>query len=213
MYDNFSTDGSPSIGRKLGFDVRTFGFQGSLDDQQYINIKNECWKEQRGKGVDFVIVCDCDEFVVLDELEYAVDTLCSAPVVKGFNMISNNLPSKSIFEINKGAESESYSKQAIFNPDKIQEIAFVHGCHKNNMIGDISTFQTCRLFHFRQIGGINRQLNKHTAYRRRLSKFNLRHNMGHHYGRPEWTPAQIQSYEDSKRKEWIELQQQSRQLW
>lgn len=217
MYDNYSTDLSCfDIAKELGFEVRTFGIPGLLDDQQYIDVKNQCWKELRDKGVDYVIVCDADEFIVLDDLDERLcdfDNLSTAPIVNGFNMISEDVPKESIFEITTGAESEGYSKQAIFNPDKIKEIAFVHGCHQNYKIGEITSFQSCRLLHYRQIGGVKRLIKRHTEYRHRLSQFNLKNGMAHHYGRPEWTPQQIVEFNESKIKEWDILKAQARKLW
>jgi len=180
MYDNFSDDNSVLIAKKLGFEVRTFGQRGVLNDQHYIDVKNHCWKEQRGKGIDFVIVCDADEFIIPPN-----NTSSKIPVVNGYNMISESLPINDIFEIKTGSPSESYSKQAIFNPDAVQEINFVHGCHKNHMIlgpGEkINTSDSAKLYHFRQIGGVERLIKRHSEYRKRMSEFNKKFNMGFHY--------------------------------
>lgn len=197
MYDNWSNDGSQAIAKQLGFEVRTFGWANRLDDQDYLNVKNHCWKEQRNCGVDLVIVCDADEFVQPYRLTG------TAPVVAGYNMISDTLPVKDIFEVNTGAKSESYSKQAIFSPDHIDEIDFVHGCHKNHMKGNIIRDGYCKLFHFRQIGGVQRLLDKHATYRPRMSKFNLKNNMGHHYLQED----------EQKRQEWNLLMQNAQPLW
>lgn len=207
LFDNYSHDGSKELAAELGFEVRNFGYPGQLNDQSYLDMKNNWWREFRGLGIDYVITADADEFLVPDDLRG------SAPVVHGFNMISETLPDKSIWEINMGAPSENYSKQVIFSPDRIQEINFVHGCHKNHMVGDISREGSCRLLHLRQIGGIDRMLERHRRYRPRLSKFNLTHKMGHHYGRPEWKPEEILAFENEKRKEWETLKAEATPLW
>lgn len=207
MLDNYSTDLSIVTAKRLGFDVQGFGFVNRLDDQDYLNIKNNCWKEQRGKGVDYVIVCDVDEFLK------PIDLSGTFPRVEGFNMISNNLPVHSIFEINTGAPSVNYSKQVIFNPDAVEEINFVHGCHKHHASGQLTTEGLCHLYHFRQIGGVDRMLKRHALYRPRLSKFNLKHNMGHHYGRPEFTREQLEAFNNEKVKEWNELQSLAIELY
>lgn len=207
-YDNHSTDNSVELAKELGFEVRTFGYSGMLDDQAYLEVKNNCWKEERGKGVRYVIVCDADEFVQPDLLQG------TAPVVTGYNIISEDLPKgNSIFELNMGDRSESYSKQAIFSPDHISEINFRHGCHVNAKEGYITTDGHCRLFHFRQIGGVQRLLDRHAAYRPRLSKFNLMHGMAWHYGRPEWNAEKLAEFEQSKRDEWDTLKSQAKKLW
>ncbi len=177
LLDSHSTDNSVQLARDLGFEVRTFGVRGVLDDQHYLDIKNEVWKECRGKGIDYVIVCDADEFVCIDDLENGG----SAPKVTGYNMISETLPEKSVMEINTGVLSPEYSKQAIFSPDKIGEIHFGHGCHFNYIKGDITTGGNCRLLHYRCIGGVERLIQKHRQYRARMSTFNKQHGLGFHY--------------------------------
>lgn len=209
MYDNYSTDGSQELARSLGFEVVKFGIPGMLDDEIYRSLKNNIWKEERGRNVDYVIVCDADEFVSIPETLTA-----SAPIVHGFNMISDSLPVDDIFEINHGYPSESYSKQAIFSPDRITEINYVHGCHKNHIQGDITTEgNTCTLHHFRQIGGVQRLIDRHAMYRPRISKFNLKHNMGFHYGRPEWTEEQVEAFNNAKVAEWEQLKREAKPLW
>jgi len=199
MYDNHSTDASRNIAEELGFEVRTFGRFGVLDDQHYLDVKNHCWKEQIGKGVDYVIIVDADEFVFIDDLQPGP----SAPIVTGFNMISEELPVEEITEINTGAYSESYSKQAIFNPDLITEIHYAHGCHRNKMTGRIVREGNCRLLHYRQIGGLQRMLDRHAEYRDRMSKFNRQHGMGIHYLHTD----------EEKTKEWNQLTAEAKELW
>ncbi len=215
MYDQYSTDGSEELAKSLGFEVRNFGSRSQLNDQWYLDVKNHCWKEERGKGVDYVIVCDADEFVQVAQYERPVMLPNpSAPRVLGFNMISDVLPKENIFEVNTGEYSESYSKQAIFNPDKVEEINFVHGCHRNNMVGDITRDGIqFRLFHFRQIGGVQRLIDRHAVYRSRKSAFNETHGMGIHYGKKNMTPEEVEAFNHGKREEWKTLTENAKELW
>jgi hypothetical protein len=82
MFDNYSTDHSVTLANKLGFEVRSFGKPGELNDQHYLDVKNNCWKESRGKA-DYVIVCDADEFIWGDYTKLT----CSLPKSEGYNMI------------------------------------------------------------------------------------------------------------------------------
>lgn len=200
MYDNFSSDDSVQIARSLGIEVQNFGFAGVLDDQQYLNVKNHCWKEQIGKGVDYVIVVDADEFLVIDE---EIPKESTAPIVTGYNIISENLPEVYITELTTGEQSPSYSKQAIFSPNHITEINFDHGCHTNRMTGRIIREGNCRLLHYRQIGGLKRILERHAEYRTRMSKFNKRYNLGGHYLHTD----------EQKRVEWETLTARATKLW
>lgn len=190
MYDQHSTDGSRELAISLGMEVRTFGTAHELNDQHYLAVKNHCWKECRGKGIDYVIVIDADEFICIDNLEG------SAPVVEGFNMIADHLPERDILEIKTGAPSIHYCKQAIFSPDNIQEIDYVHGCHRNRIKGFVTRTGKCRLLHYRMIGGVDRIIERHAVYRSRMGEFNMKHKMGIHY----------MNNDDSKREEWQQLQ-------
>jgi hypothetical protein len=197
MYDQYSTDNSVDLAKHYGMEVRNFGNRSELNDQWYLDVKNNCWKECRGKGIDYVIVCDADEFILIDDLKG------SAPKVTGYNIISDYLPIDEITEINTGDYSEGYSKQAIFSPDKITEIKYVHGCHKNHMEGEITTEGNCRLLHYRQIGGVERIIKRHDLYRNRMSSFNKTHKMGWHYNHSD----------DQKRIEWDHLKSKAVALW
>lgn len=178
MYDNYSTDDSVKIALQYGMEVRTFGKEGELNDQSYLDVKNHCWKEEKGKS-DYVIVCDADEFVV------PVNLKGNFPTVSGFNMISDGMPKESIFEINTGSPSKSYSKQAIFSPSHVKEINFFHGCHTNQVVSEdlvaLDRRGSANLFHYRLIGGYKRLSDRHNIYRERMCEFNKRHGLGVHY--------------------------------
>ena len=195
MYDNYSTDNSVDLAKSLGFEVRMFGRKGELNDQHYLDVKNHCWKESRGVA-NYVIVCDADEFLLAD-----INTLtCSLPTAEGFNMISNTLPSQYMLEITTGTPDPSYAKQIIFDPNRITEINYVHGCHVNNAQGNITSGQTVKMLHYRMIGGVYRIINRHRVYLHRMSAFNHKHNMGHHYKHSD----------NQKKEEWATIMNNSR---
>ena len=121
-------------------------------------------------------------------------------------MISEALPVNDIFEINTGSESAQYSKQALFSPDFVQEISYVHGCHKHHAVipdepvGNLGYF---RLYHYRMIGGVDRMIERHEMYVERMSSFNKQHKMGFHYLHPA----------HAKREEWNYLMSKAEKLW
>lgn len=178
MFDNYSTDNSVEIANKLGIEVRTFGEKGVLNDLHYLEVKNSCWKEQRGKNVDYVIVVDADEFLHPD---LRFNRMGTAPKVTGYNMVSDGLPVNDIAEIKTGVYALNYCKQAIFSPDAITEINYSFGCHTNNIQGRITTKGNCKLLHYRNIGGMQRLLSRHNQYKERISEFNKTHSLGIHY--------------------------------
>jgi len=46
-----------------------------------------------------------------------------------------------------------------------------------------------------------------------LSPFNKKHNMGIHYGKPEWTKEEIEAHNNQKKIEWEDLQSKAVELW
>jgi len=188
--DNYSTDNSEELAKEFGFEFRRFGKEGILSDEEYLKVKNNVWKECKGQGIDYVIVGDADEFVRLPSYREIMGT---APVVIGYDMTSENLPVNDITEINTGFFYEQYSKQAIFNPDAIEEINYGAGCHWNKMKGEITRniFSPCVLLHYRCMGGVQRLIDRQAEY---VTRMIGNGSNGAHY---------LYS-EEKKREEWVE---------
>lgn len=192
MWDNYSGDDSVKIAKSLGMEVRTFGAMGQLNDQHYLDVKNNAWKED--KDFDYVIVCDADEFLKGDVLSLT----SSLPKVKGYNMVSDSLD---LQMIKTGYPDDNYSKRIIFDPKRINEINYVHGAHVCRPYGSVSEHDQLSLYHYRCIGGFDRLYDRHLLYQNRMSKFNRRHNMGHHYlvdkatKLNEWNAMKSMAYE------------------
>lgn len=193
--DNYSTDNSEALAKELGFEFRKFGIQGILSDEEYLKVKNNVWKECKGRGIDYVIVSDADEFVCVPTIfsSPGFDFKLTTPIVIGYDMTSENLPVNDIKEVNTGFFFSQYSKQAIFDPDSIYEINYRAGCHENNMIGYITrdVFHPCILLHYRCIGGVQRLIDRQNEYLKRMVNNGSN---GAHYLKSE----------KEKRQEWIE---------
>jgi hypothetical protein len=198
--DNYSTDNSEELAKELGFEFRRFGIEGVLSDEEYLKVKNNVWKECRGQGIDYVIVGDADEFLWIPDKEllpernfYSKQRMGTAPIVVGYDMTSETLPKNVITEINTGFFFSQYSKQAIFNPDKIEEINYKAGCHQNEMKGEITRniFSPCVLLHYRCIGGVQRLIDRQNEY---LVRMTNNGSNGAHY----------RLSEAEKRREWVE---------
>ncbi len=183
MYDNHSTDNSVELAKEFGFEIKTFGTPGELNDKEYLNIKNNCWKECKD---DWVIVCDADEFLYNPYLWQLLKvckknrfTICNTT---GFNIYSEKLPIHSIFEINTGIFDQDYSKKVIFDPKKIDEIGYIYGCHRAKPKGYLrETTGFLTLFHYRNIGGPQRLIDRHAIYRLRMADINVKLGLGVHY--------------------------------
>lgn len=200
LFDNFSDDGTPDIADKMGAFVQSFGRQGVLDDREYLKIKNHIWKTSKA---DYVIVCDADEILqvnlkfLLQEKEKGVTIFHTF----GFNVFSHKMPLKSFKEIKTGFPDSNFSKKVIFSP-KLKAINYSYGCHECSPMGNITYSEAVvPLFHYRGIGGPDRMIARHKAYRKRLSDTNKRLKLGHHY----------LTDEKKKRKEWEACFQNSKE--
>ena len=70
IYDNMSTDSSDEIYKKyLNVEVIKWESGNEFNDFYNAKIKSEEYKKRsRDQGVDWVIVCDCDEFLYHENL-------------------------------------------------------------------------------------------------------------------------------------------------
>lgn len=177
-YDNFSSDDSRDIAEREGAIVRMFGIEGQLNDQEYIKLKNSCWK---GSDADWVIVCDADE-ILLPDIDESNPTILRT---KGYNMFSETMSSSDWLVINTGIEDDNYSKLVCFKPSAIKEINYVYGCHEANPKGDVRYSNSISmLLHYKHVGGAKRLADRHALYASRLSPINKKWNLGHQYTEP-----------------------------
>lgn len=202
LHDNYSTDNTREIALELGCDVRLFGTKGVLDDREYTKLKNSCWK---GSDADWVIVVDADEILDTnrDFLEKLRRLHFGMISTYGWQVVSHEMPKDDWLEITNGYHYENYSKYCIFNPAMVKEINYIHGCHVCKPEGVFcTTNETARitLFHYRNVGGVDRLIKRHAMYRERMSDWNIRWKAGGHY-----------LYEDEQRiKEWNEAYDRSK---
>lgn len=206
LYDNFSDDRTKEIALELGAEVRVFGEKGQLSDKWYLKIKNHCWKDSEA---DWVIIVDADEILhapmLYDKLYEAKEKGQTIFVTYGWNVFSNEMPVESFLEIQTGFFDKNYSKTVIFNPKEIKEINFGYGSHESRPRGNVVwSRDTLTLFHYRNIGGVERLVERHKLYRRRLSALNRELKLGAHYNYPderrrlEWREQFEKSVEYSK---------------
>jgi glycosyltransferase involved in cell wall biosynthesis len=194
IHDNHSDDDTVKISLAMGCQVRVFGTKGVLDDRDYTNLKNNCWK---GSTADWVILVDADEILDVNRGMLAAATLGKSTIFKtyGWNVFIHNVPRESWVDFTDGFHDDNYSKWCIFDPKAIKEINYVHGCHVAKPKGDLRwAYKTLTLFHYRNVGGPDRLVKRHAEYRKRLSAWNIQWKAGDHY-----------NYDDERRiREWEE---------
>lgn len=210
IYDNNSSDRSVEILKNNPkVEVIPFKTGNTFRDDANLIIKNNEWKKSIGVA-DIVIVCDQDEFLYTNNLKQTIIDFyqSNATIVKptGYNMMEEHFDHDNcdnIFSVVKsGAPAEMYSKQAMFKPGKIKNINYSLGCHQANPTGEVIYFeQEIKLLHCRQLD-IEYFISRIAEYQKRLSNFNKKRNLGHHYLKSleEW---RITFYEELKNNKLI----------
>jgi len=195
VYDNMSTDRTKQIALDNGCEVISWeATGGGLNDNAYIQIKSNCYKQDKDK-YDWVIIVDCDEFYshkngvdkFLSILHNYKKIGVTLPKIQGFNMVAditlNNV--FNLLELNEGVPSISYSKRCIFNPKL--NMTWDFGCHPEQSLRYLtdpgiveSTESDIILLHYKFLN-LNYVLNRHKSYKERLSEFNKSTGLGIHY--------------------------------
>jgi glycosyltransferase involved in cell wall biosynthesis len=167
FYDNESTDNSLSIIKENGCNYISFDSGGTINENTYLEIKNNCWKNSKA---DFVIVCDTDEF-----LEIPTDIEgCTIIKTKGFDMIGD-------CDSRLGVFNEIYSKRIMFSPKHIQEINYWSGCHSCTPVGNIVENEIHALLLHRRYISEEHIIKKYHSYSIRNSHYNRQNRYGLHY--------------------------------
>lgn len=188
IYDNISNDDTEKICQdhpKVIF--LSYDTLGKIRDDIYLNFKNNIWKKSRGIA-DFVIVCDIDEFLyhknLLNYLSFLKTNKITLIKPTGYNMVSELLPTRSnnlFSDFQFGVRSTSFDKVIMFNPNEIDEINFDFGAHTCNPVGLLNySNNEFKLLHYKYLN-LEYVINRYNIMSSRLSKFNLKFNLGLHY--------------------------------
>ena len=144
IHDNMSTDSSDEIYKKYPkVTVLKWNSNNQIDENNYLKIKNEEYKKY-SRDADWVIVCDCDEFLyhesLLNKLKEYYDKGVTIPYVVGYEMISETFPNydgeliTEKIKIGYG-EAPELSKHVVFNPKiDIRYSTGAHSASSNNTI-------------------------------------------------------------------------------
>jgi glycosyltransferase involved in cell wall biosynthesis len=183
VYDNESTDKTVEIARYYNCEVITYSTNNKLSDTKYLEIKNNCWKNENG----WVIVADCDEFLDVRETDLKNET-ATIISVEAYNMVNNN-NDLNIDNIKHGVRSTSYDKAYCFNASKLAEINYSPGCHTCEPIPNATYSPSVyRAYHYKYIN-LDYMIKRHSLFAGRLSEENIKRGYGGHY---LYTPEQIE---------------------
>lgn len=160
IYDNMSTDNSVEIAKAHGCNiiqwVSPVHGSGQIDDNEYVNIKNNCWKHVAS---GWVIVIDMDEWLCVTQTDLDNEKNEGVTILKvvGLNMIGDSktvdLSDINLHEIRNYILFESESKSLCFFKGAIDEMNYTLGAHKCNPVGRVK-YSTHRYInkHMSQLG-------------------------------------------------------------
>jgi hypothetical protein len=190
IYDNMSTDSSDEIYKRYPkVEVVKWDSGGEINEMNYVRIKSEEYKERsRNQGVDWVIVCDCDEFLyhpnLIDVLKIYKNEGVTVPLVSGHDMVSEKFPLYDGELITKKIKigSERYEpmcKKIIFDPNI--NISYGIGAHSfSTTDGTFSKKEELKLLHYKFLGK-DYVKTLYVERAKRLSNYNKQNKFGEHY--------------------------------
>jgi len=189
IHDNMSTDGSDEIYKKYPkVTVLKWDSGNEINEMNYVNIKSTAYKQFSRNNVDWVIVCDCDEFLyhenLIEKLKEYKEQGVTVPRIDGHDMVSSEFPEYDGVSITEKVKigSQVYgpmSKNIIFNP--ILEVQYGIGGHSFGSNGTVfSETPELKLLHYKFLGK-DYVKRAYVARAKRLSEFNKKHKFGEHY--------------------------------
>jgi hypothetical protein len=179
IYDNYSTDNTVSIAKDLGCEINYYDSNNNLSDSKFLEIKNNCWRDSK---TDWVIVCDCDELIQINEEDLINESKNGTTLFKfkGFN-IMNTEDDLDLESLSYGFADTMYDKVILFNKSKISNINYNPGCHLAYPTGDVSYSKSIyNLLHYKYLG-VKYTVDRYKIFAERLSDENLRYGWSTHY--------------------------------
>ncbi len=179
LWDNESTDKTHEIAIANNCEIVLYSTAGKLNDVKYLELKNNAWKTAL---TDWVLVCDMDEFVDIDERRLSAEEETGSTLVRfeGWNMTAIN-ETLNPTEIKTAIRAESYDKSYLFNKRYIEEINYSPGAHKADPKGLVRlSVNTYRCFHYKYLN-LEYMIKRHAHFAARLSDENKAKGYGGHY--------------------------------
>ena len=193
IYDNMSTDNTDEICAKYP-NVRVVKW--STPDKKYndmtlVEMKSNVYKQSREDDVDWVIMCDCDEYLyhenLLDKLKEYKESGITIPLIDGHDMYSDNFPEYDggLLTDKVKIGSETYApmcKNIIFDPSL--DIKYMPGAHANQCPNAVkSDTAEIKLLHYKFLGK-EYVLARYNQLAEQLSDFNKKTGLSGHWTRP-----------------------------
>jgi glycosyltransferase involved in cell wall biosynthesis len=181
LWDNESTDRTHEIAIENHCEIVTYCTNGKLDDEKYLDLKNNGWKTAE---TPWVCVVDIDELVEISESQLIQQDIQGVTIINfaGYNMVSYE-DGELVPCINRAVKSESYNKRYMFKRTVIDEINYSPGSHGANPQPHNKAVFSCHVFralHYKYIDP-NYMVKRHAHFASRLSDNNKKKQYGFHY--------------------------------
>jgi len=188
VYDNMSTDSSDEIYKRYPkVKVIKWSSGDQINELNYVKLKSEGYK-QFSRDCDWVVVCDCDEFLyhpsLIEKLTEYKEQGINVPRISGHDMVSPEFPTykgdKLVDIVKTGSELyEVMSKSIIFNPKL--NVVYGIGGHSFKAPGMVTNEdRELKLLHYKFLG-FEYVESLYEARAERLSDFNKSNKFGEHY--------------------------------
>ena len=189
VFDNGSTDGSVEFMQQHSdlITIDRFETDNQINDQLLLNMKNDAWKQARGRA-DLVVMCDMDEMLIpmADELQRMMDEGCTVCMPRWFTMMSDEVPGheagKYLHQIRPYA-IQSPGKVILFDPNKIDSMHYEPGAHQCQPEGYVKWFEGgIYCLHTDHNFSLENKIERYKQMYARMSDINKRKGWGIHYG-------------------------------
>mgnify|MGYP001220674078 CR=1 FL=1 len=193
VYDNMSTDNTDEICKKY---PKVKVVKWTTSDKKYndvtlAEIKSNVYKQSRKDNVDWVIVCDSDEYLYHEDLisklkEYKSKGV-TMPLIDGHDMCCEEFPKYDgellTNKVKIGSETyEPMCKNIIFDPSL--DIKYMPGAHANQSFGQVKSDKAeLKLLHYKFLGK-DYVLTRYNELAKQLSDFNKKHGLSRHWNEP-----------------------------
>ena len=218
IFDNESTDNTvDKLSQYDWIEVRNFHTDGMTDDLHAI-IKNNCWKEQKGRENTWCLICDFDEWLYSPDINSLIDKMekedCSVLGTKWYAICNDSTPPREEGKLLHQQSNKFYlqdvnrnypelGKFMLINPNKIDDMGWSVGNHICNPKGDfkiyVADINEAVAIHLNK--GFSEQyfVDKRKRMAKRLSELNKMKGYCFEYNYPE----------DMSRKEYRDYQKDS----
>jgi len=191
LLESNSTDRTIEIAESMGADVWTYDVPDEVNDEWFLEVKNNCWKESKA---DWVMVVDADEFIYHPDIVGILEkTDATVFLPRLFNMFHDCFPTTEgqIYEEVTGGR-EGGGKMNIFRPSEITEINYAIGCHNATPEGNVNLSINSEIMtlHMRHLGS-DYVIERNKRFASRMSELNRSMGWGFHVDSP---PEEVIKY-------------------